>query len=83
MKKVNIYSVNFAGKSEVVLTLGYSKLKRKIVVLFEKENCNLKPILNHYFTGKDGMFSAKDGKRFIEQLPTALSYCTRMWAKNV
>ncbi len=82
MKKVNIFTVDFAGGSELVLTLGYSRLRKKIVVLFEKENCNFKHLLRHNFTGKDGMFSAKDGKRFIEQLPEAMSYNSRIWAKT-
>lgn len=81
MKKVNIYSVNFAGKSELVFTFGYDPEKRKVVVLFKKSSANPRSLLENYFTGKNGMFSAKDGKIFIEQLPEAMSHNSRIWAK--
>ncbi len=56
--------------------------KDEIVILFKKELADPGSFLEHYFTGKDGMFSAKDGKKFIEQLHIGMSHNSRIWASK-
>ena len=82
MLKVDIFSVDDFGKSEVIFTLGYDEDKDRVVVLFKKDLADPGSFLTNYFTGKDGMFSAKDGKKFIEQLHIGMSHCTRIWASK-
>ena len=82
MLKVDIFDVDFYGKSEVILTLGYDEDKDEIVILFKKDLADPGSFLEHYFTGKDGMFSAKDGKKFIEQLHIGMSHNSRIWASK-
>ncbi len=82
MLKVDIFDVDFYGKSEVILTLGYDEDKDEVVVLFKKGSANPDSLLKHHFTGEDGMFSAKDGQKFIEQLHIGMSHNSRIWASK-
>jgi len=82
MLKVNVYDVDDFGISELVLTFGYDEDKDEILILFKKDLADPGSFLEHYFTGKDGMFSAKDGKKFIEQLQSAMSHNARIWASK-
>ena len=82
MLKVDIFGVDFYGKSGLVLTLGHDEDKDKIVVLFKKDLTSFDSLLKHHFTGKGGLFSAKDGKKFIVQLHIGLSHNSRIWASK-
>ena len=65
MLKADIFDVDFYGKSGLVFTFGYDEDKDEIVILFKKDLADPGSFLTNYFTGEDGMFSAKDGKKFI------------------
>jgi hypothetical protein len=82
MLKVDIFSVDDFGKSQRMFTFGYDSKKGEVVVLFKKDMADPCSFLKHYFTGEGGMFSAKDGQKFIEQLHIGFSNCTRVWASK-
>jgi len=80
-KKVKVFTVDNAGKSQLLFVFGFDEIEKKVRVLFRKSSADPSSLLQHNFQGKDGLFSAKDGEIFIEQLPAALSYNQRIWAK--
>jgi len=82
MLKTNMYFVDDFGKSSLAFIFGYDEDKDEVEVLFKEESANPRSFLENWFTGKDGMFSAKDGKKFIEQLADAMSNTTRAWASG-
>lgn len=83
MLKVNVYDVDDFGTSGLMFIFGYDKDKDEVVTLFQKDPlAHPDPFLTHFYQGKDGMFSAKDGKRFIEQLSVGMSYSARIWASR-